>query len=113
MVNFTSISLMKDKMEGTPSEDKEEELVKAVKVLAGTALIPLRVAVDVAGGLAESLEEYLPGPSKLASDLIEVRISALKAINKVVEKEIELLEKYKGELEGEEPKGKKEKVKVE
>ncbi len=96
------------------SEDKEEELVRAVKVLAGTALIPLRVAVDVVGGLAESLEGYLPGPSKLASDLIEVRINALKAINKVVEKEIELLEKYKGELEGaEEEKGKKEKVKVE
>jgi len=94
------------------SEDKEEELVKAVKVLAGTALIPLRVAVDVVGGLAESLEDYRPGPSKLASDLIDVRISALKAINKVVEKEIELLEKYKGELEVAEEE-KKEKVKVE
>ena len=94
------------------SEDKEEELVKAVKVLAGTALIPLRVAADVVGGLAESLEDYLPGPSKLASDLIDVRISALKAINKVVEKEIELLEKYKGELEVAEEE-KKEKVKVE
>jgi len=94
------------------SEDKEEELVKAVKVLAGTALIPLRVAVDVVGGLAESLEDCLPGPSKLASDLIEMRISALKAINKVVEKEIELLEKYKGELEVAEEE-KKEKVKVE
>ena len=113
MVNFTSTLLMKDKMEGTPSEDKEEELIKAVKILAGTALIPLRVAVDVAGGLAESLEESLPEPSKLASNLIEVRISALKAINKVVEKEIGLLEKYKGELEGKEEKGKKEKVKVE
>jgi len=94
------------------SEDKEEELVKAVKVLAGTALIPLRVAADVVGGLAESLEDYLPGPSKLASDLIDVRISALKAINKVVEKEIELLEKYKGELEVAKEE-KKEKVKVE
>ncbi len=107
MMNFTYISLMKKAM----SEDKEEELVKAVKVLAGAALTPLRVAVDVVGGLAESLEDYLPGPSKLASNLIEVRISALKAINKVVEKEIELLETYKGELEGKEEK--KEKVKVE
>jgi len=109
MMNFTYISLMKKAM----SEDKEEELVKAVKVLAGAALIPLRVAVDVAGGLAESLEDYLPGPSKLASNLIEVRVSALKAINKVVDKEIELLEAYKGELEGKEEKEKKEKVKVE
>jgi hypothetical protein len=99
-------------MDVTMSEDKEEELVKAVKVLAGTALIPLRVAADVVGGLAESLEDYLPGPSKLASDLIDVRISALKAINKVVEKEIELLEKYKGELEVAKEE-KKEKVKVE
>jgi len=107
MMNFTYISLMKKAM----SEDKEEELVKAVKVLAGAALTPLRVAVDVVGSLAESLEDYLPGPSKLASNLIEVRISALKAINKVVEKEIELLETYKGELEGKEEK--KEKVKVE
>jgi len=95
------------------SEDKEEELVKAVKVLAGTALIPLRVAADVVGGLAESLEDYLPGPSKLASDLIEMRISALKAINKVVEKEIELLEKYKEELEVAEKGKEKETVKVE
>jgi len=102
-----------DKLGVKMREDKEEELVKAVKVLAGTALIPLRVAVDVVGGLAESLEDYLPGPSKLASDLIEVRISALKAINKVVEKEIGLLEKYKEELEGKEEEGKKEKVKVE
>lgn len=94
-------------------KEKEEELVNAVKVLAETTLIPLRVAVDAVGGLAKSLEEYLPGPSKLASDLIEVRISALKAINKVVEKEIEFLEKYKGELIGKEEKGKKEKVKVE
>ena len=100
-------------MRAAMSEDKEEELVKAVKVLAGAALIPLRVAVDVAGGLAESLEDYLPGPSKLASNLIEVRVSALKAINKVVDKEIELLEAYKGELEGKEEKEKKEKVKVE
>jgi hypothetical protein len=99
-------------MDVTMSEDKEEELVKAVKVLAGTALIPLRVAADVVGGLAESLEDYLPRPSKLASDLIDVRISALKAINKVVEKEIELLEKYKGELEVAKEE-KKEKVKVE
>ena len=109
MMSFIYISLMKKAM----SEDKEEELVKAVKVLAGAALIPLRVAVDVAGGLAESLEDYLPGPSKLASNLIEVRVSALKAINKVVDKEIELLEAYKGELEGKEEKEKKEKVKVE
>ena len=42
-----------------------------------------------------------------------MRKSALKAINKVVEKEIGLLEKYKEELEGKEEEGKKEKVKVE
>jgi len=113
MVLFTSISLMKDKMEGTLSGDKEEELVNAVKVLAGTALIPLRVAVDIVGGLADSLEGTLPGPSKLASDLIGVRISALKAVNKAVEKEIQLLEEYREELEGKEEKGKKETVKVE
>ena len=113
MVRFTSISLMSDKMEGTPSGDKEEELVNAVKVLAGTALIPLRVAVDVVGSVADSLEGTLPGPSKLASSIIGVRISALKAINKAVEKEIELLVQYKGELEGKEEKGKKETVKVE
>jgi len=104
---------MKDKMEGTLSGDKEEELVNAVKVLAGTALIPLRVAVDIVGGLADSLEGTLPGPSKLASDLIGVRISALKAVNKAVEKEIQLLEEYREELEGKEEKGKKETVKVE
>ena len=100
-------------MEGTPGGDKEEELVNAVKVLAGTALIPLRVAVDVVGGLADSLEGTLPGPSKLASDLIGVRISALKVMNKAVEKEIELLVQYKGEREGKEERGKKETVKVE
>ena len=95
------------------AKGKDDELARAVKILAGTALIPLKMAVDVAGGLAESLEEYVPGPSKLASDLIALRISALKAINKVIEKEIELLEGYKEELEVKEEKGKKEKVKVE
>ena len=90
---------------------EEEDLVKVVKVLVGTTLIPLKVAVDVVGGLAESFEDYIPRPSKLASELIEVRVSALKAMNKVIEKEIGLLEKYKGELEGKEEK--KEKIKVE
>jgi len=100
-------------MEGTMSKDREEDLVKAAKALVGTTLIPLKVAVDVVGGLAESLEDYVPGPSKLASELIDVRISALKAMNTVIEKEIALLEKYREELEGKEEKGEKEKVKGE
>jgi len=95
------------------SKDREEDLVKAAKALVGTTLIPLKVAVDVVGGLAESLEDYVPGPSKLASELIDVRISALKAMNTVIEKEIALLEKYREELEGKEEKGEKEKVKGE
>jgi len=40
-----------------------------------------------------------------------MRISTLKTITKVIEKEIDLLEEYKGELEGKEEK--KETVKVE
>ncbi len=91
--------------------NEEEDLVKAIKVLAGTTSIPLKVAADIAEEIAESLETYIPRPSKLASNLIDMRISTLKTINKVVEKEIDLLEKYRGELEGKEEK--KEKVKVE
>lgn len=116
MENFTFILRTKRTMEENKVErekGREEELVKAVKVLAGTAFVPLKVAVDLVGGLAGSLEEYLPkpSPSRLASDLIGVRITALK-------KEVELLERYKEELKakGEEEgagKGKKEKVKVE
>ena len=111
MMNFISISLMNDKKEGTMGMDKEEELVRTIKILAGTTLIPLRVAVDVIGSLSESIENYLPEPPQLASDIIDLRISALKAINNAVAKEIELLEKYKAELKGAEV-GKKEKVKV-
>jgi len=91
--------------------NEEEDLVKAIKVLAGTTTIPLKVAAEIAGEIAESLETYIPQPSKLVSTLIDMRISTLKTINKVVEKEIDMLEKYKGELEGEGER--KEKVKVE
>jgi hypothetical protein len=98
-------------MEEGKMTEGEEDWVKAMKVLVGTSLIPLKVAVDVVGNIAESVEDYIPKPSKLASDLIDARIGALKAINKIVDKEVELLEKYKGDLEvsGE----KKEKVTVE
>lgn len=91
--------------------NEEEELVKAIKVLAGTAAIPLKVAADIAGEITESFKSYIPRPSKLASNLIDMRISTLKTITKVIEREIDLLEEYKGELEGKEEK--KEKVKVE
>ncbi|MDI6811121.1 MAG: hypothetical protein QMD80_05535 [archaeon] len=90
---------------------EEEDLAKAVKILAGTAAIPLKVAADIAGDVVESLKDYVPKPSKLASNLIDMRISTLKTITKVIEKEIALLEEYKSELEAKEEK--KEKIKVE
>ncbi|RZN39241.1 MAG: hypothetical protein EFT35_03930 [Methanophagales archaeon ANME-1-THS] len=90
---------------------EEEDLAKAVKILAGTAAIPLKVAADIAGDVVGSLEDYIPKPSKLASNLIEMRIGTLKTITKVIEKEIALLEDFKREVEAKEEK--KEKVKVE
>ncbi|MDI6885115.1 MAG: hypothetical protein QMD22_01965 [archaeon] len=90
---------------------EEEDLAKAVKILAGTAAIPLKVAADIAGDVVESLKDYVPKPSKLASNLIDMRIGTLKTITKVIEKEIALLEEYKSELEAKEEK--KEKIKVE
>ncbi|MBE0516242.1 MAG: hypothetical protein IBX41_02460 [Methanophagales archaeon] len=90
---------------------EEEDLAKAVKILAGTAAIPLKIAADVAGDIVESLKDYVPKPSELASNLIDMRISTLKTITKVIEKEIALLEEYKSELEAKEEK--KEKIKVE
>lgn len=90
---------------------EEEDLAKAVKILAGTAAIPLKIAADVAGDVVKSLEDYVPKPSKLASNLIDMRIGTLKTITKVIEKEIALLEEYKSELEAKEEK--KEKIKVE
>jgi len=98
-------------MEEGKIKEGEEDVVKAMKILVESSLIPLKVAVDVVGNIAESVEDYIPKPSKLASDLIGARVTALKAISKIVDKEVELLEKYKGDLEvsGE----KKEKVTVE
>ena len=98
-------------MEEGKIKEGEEDVVKAMKILVESSLIPLKVAVDVVGNIAESVEDYIPKPSKLASDLIDARVTALKAISKIVDKEVELLEKYKGDLEvsGE----KKEKVTVE
>ena len=90
---------------------EEEDLAKAVKILAGTTAIPLKVAAEIAGGIAETLEDYVPKPSELASSLIDMRISALKTITRVIEKEITLLEDYKDELGVKAEK--KEKVKVE
>jgi hypothetical protein len=90
---------------------EEEELAKAIKILAGTATVPLKVAADIASDITGSLESYVPKPTQLASAAIDMRIKTLKTVINVIEKEISLLEKYKGEFEvKEEP---KEKVKVE
>ncbi len=90
---------------------EDEDLTKAVRILAGTATVPLKVASDLAGNVVGSLEDYVSKPTKLASNLIDWRISTLQSITKVIEKEIALLEQYKSELEPEPEK--KEKVSVE
>ena len=90
---------------------EDEELARAARILAGTASLPFKVASDLAGNVLGSLEGYVSKPTKLAAHLIEWRISTLKSITKVIEKEIALLEQYKAELEPEP--GKKEKVSVE
>ena len=98
-------------MEEGKIKEGEEDVVRAMKILVESSLIPLKVAVDVVGNIAESVEDYIPKPSKLAADLIDARVTALKAISKIVDKEVELLEKYKGDLEVSDEK--KEKVTVE
>ncbi|RCV65243.1 hypothetical protein C5S53_04765 [Methanophagales archaeon] len=98
-------------MEEGKMKEGEEDVVKAMKILVESSLIPLKVAVDVVGNIAESVEEYIPKPSKLASDLIGARVTALKAISNIIDKEVELLEKYKDDLEVSDEK--KEKVTVE
>ena len=90
---------------------EDEDLAKAVRTLAGTATLPLKVASDLAGDVVGSLEGYVSKPSKLAANLIAWRISTLQSITKLIEKEIALLEQYKTELEPEPEK--KEKVSVE
>ena len=97
--------------EGKKMSWEEEDFAKAVKILAGTAAIPLKVAADIAAEMSGSLQTYIPKPTKLASSLIDMRINTLRAITKVIEKEIDLLEKYKGDLETKEET--KETVKVE
>ncbi|MGC9444904.1 MAG: hypothetical protein ACP5E9_08295 [Candidatus Methanospirareceae archaeon] len=89
----------------------DEDLTKAVRVLAGTATVPFKLASDLTGNVLGSLEGYVSKPTKLAATLIEWRISTLQAITKLIEKEITLLEQYKTNLE-QEPE-KKEKVSVE
>ncbi len=91
---------------------EEDDLVKALKILAGTTAIPLKVAADIAGGVVGSIGDYAPKPSKLASSLIDLRIGTLKTITNAIEKEVALLEQYKEDLETKEEE-KKEKVKAE
>jgi hypothetical protein len=90
---------------------EDEDLTRAVRILAGTATLPFKVASDLAGNAFGSLEGYVSKPTKLAANLIEWRISTLKSITKLIEKEIALLEQYKSELEPE--RDKKETVSVE
>ncbi|HDS46045.1 MAG TPA: hypothetical protein ENN68_08180 [Methanomicrobia archaeon] len=80
---------------------EDEDLVKAVRILAGTATVPFKIASDLTGNALGSLEGYVSQPSKLAAKLIEWRISTLQAFTKLIEKEITLLEQYKTELEPE------------
>jgi len=54
-------------MEEEKMTEGEEDWVKAMKVLVGTSLVPLKVAVDVAGTIAESVEDHIPKPSKLVT----------------------------------------------
>ena len=89
----------------------EEDLGKVLKILAGTTTIPFKVTADIASELKESVGAYVPTPSKIASSSIDTRINTLKTITRVIEKELDLLGKYKEELETKEEK--KEKVKVE
>jgi outer membrane translocation and assembly module TamA len=90
---------------------EEEDLAKAVKILAGTATVPLKVAADIASDITASLESYVPKPTQLASTVIDMRINTLKTVIKVIEKEISLLEQYRREFEAKEET--KETVKVE
>jgi hypothetical protein len=90
---------------------EEKDLTKVLKILAGTTTIPFKVTADIAGEVKESVGAYIPTPSKLASSIIDTRINILKTITRVIEKEIDLLGKYKEELAAKEEK--KEKVKVE
>lgn len=65
----------------------EEELAKAVKVLAGTAAIPLRVAADItadiAGEIVESLQSYVPKPSRLRNIMAKTNLQRyLRTIKK-------------------------------
>jgi hypothetical protein len=92
-------------------DDDEAELARAVKLLAGTTAIPFKVAADIAGDLIGSLEQYVPKPTGFASQLIEMRITTLKTITTVIEKEISLLEQYKASMAAKAEK--REKVKVE
>ena len=90
---------------------EEADLAKVVKILAGTTVVPLQVAADIAGDVVESLGSSVPKPSTLVSHLIDMRISALQTVTKLIEKELSLLETYKKDLETKE--AQKEKVTVE
>jgi hypothetical protein len=89
--------------------------LKAVKTLARAAFVPLTVAAEMADDFVETIPEHVLKPSKLASNLIDMRINTLETVTKVIEREINLLEKYREELEAGEAgeAEKKEKVKVE
>ena len=83
----------------------EEDFTRYVKMFIGLTLLPLKIAVDTFTELAESFQMK---PENVTSNIIDIEISALKALNKLVEKQIRLLEEYKGKIEG-----KTEKIKVE
>ena len=68
--------------------EDEDELAKAVQLLAGTTVIPFKLAAGIAGDLVGSLEQYVPSPSEFASQLIEMRIGTLKTLTTVREKAI-------------------------
>lgn len=90
----------------------DEDFGKAVRTLIGAAFVPLKVAAEIASDYTKTLEAAIPQPTKIASTIIDMRISTLKTITKAIEKETALLEQYKKKLEAEEEK-KREKVKVE
>jgi hypothetical protein len=49
-------------------KEGEEDVVKAMKILVESSLIPLKVAVDVVGNIAESVEDYIPRRKKSRSN---------------------------------------------
>ncbi|MHC1635485.1 MAG: hypothetical protein ACXQTS_02525 [Candidatus Methanospirareceae archaeon] len=75
---------------------EREDLLEMSKMFVGLTLLPMKASLDFFAGLAKYIEKTLPTePERVMESLVDMEMSALKALDMLIEMRLKLLEEYK------------------